>query len=200
MPKNTTGGNKHKKQAKGAFAERAKFLAADPDSQHYGICMSVLGNSRFEIIVYEKEKKKIYNPNTGKEELVETGEFNRVRRIGIARRGLKKKRMFVNKDTYVIVSLRDFQKDVCDIIHAYTDSYHINILRKKKLIPDETGGGANEVAFEMDIPSDDNSNDSSGDESENYVPPQQVPKEDYFNYNEIYKSDSENESDEIDKI
>ena len=58
---------------------------------------------------------------------------------------------------------------------------------------------ANEVAFEMDIPSEDNS-DNSSDESDNYVPPQQVPKEDYFNYNEIYKSDSESESDEIDKI
>ena len=63
MPKNTTGGNKHKKQAKGAFAERAKFLAADPDSQHYGICTSVLGNSRFEIIVYEKEKKNKVKKN-----------------------------------------------------------------------------------------------------------------------------------------
>ena len=45
----------------------------------------------------------------------------------------------------------------------------------------EVGSLRSSSLFEMDIPSEDNS-DNSSDESDNYVPPQQVPKEDYFNY------------------
>lgn len=41
-------------------------------------------------------------------------------RLGRIRGNMKKKRIFINKDDYVLVGLRDFQDDKADVLDKYT--------------------------------------------------------------------------------
>lgn len=115
--RNTTGGKKHKKQGN-ASAFSTEMVFAD-EEQNYGKVVKILGHSKFEIMIFIKTDK---------------GDFEAKTLIGNVRPSLKKKKMFANKDSFVIVSLRDFQENVCDIIHVYKQN-HVHILNKKKLIP-----------------------------------------------------------------
>lgn len=115
--KNTKGGKKHKKQ--GNVSQDFKSLVYAEEEQKYGKVIKILGNSRFEVSVYTKGENDDFTSNI---------------LIGIARIGLKKKRMFISNGCYVIVSLRDFQKNICDIVHVYKDN-HSSMLVKKQLIP-----------------------------------------------------------------
>ena len=115
--RNTAGGKKHKKQ--GNISNQNNEIIFADSEQNYGKVMKLLGHSKFEIMVFSKNGK---------------GDFEAKTIIGNARPRLKKKRMFANKDCFVIVSLRDFQESVCDIVHVYKQN-HVHILNKKKLIP-----------------------------------------------------------------
>lgn len=115
--RNTTGGKKYKKQ--GNASQLSTELVYADKEQNYGKVMKILGHSKFEIMVFIKNTKD---------------EFEAKTLIGNARPSLKKKRMFANKDSFVIVSLRDFQEKVCDIVHVYKQN-HVHVLNKKKLIP-----------------------------------------------------------------
>tara|TARA_E500000178_G_scaffold318368_1_gene339699 strand:- start:941 stop:1471 length:531 start_codon:yes stop_codon:yes gene_type:complete len=129
--KNTKGGKKHKKQ--GNVSQDFKKLTLADEEQKYGKVTKILGNSRFEICVYSKNKKN---------------EFTSQTITGVARIGLKKKRMFISNGCYVIVSLRDFQINICDIVHVYKD-IQIYMLVKKGMIPsNDSANGEDEFNFE----------------------------------------------------
>ena len=131
--RNTTGGKKHKKQ--GDIANQNTEIVFADSEQNYGKVMKLLGHSKFEIMVFSKNDK---------------GEFETKTVIGNARPRLKKKRMFANKDCFVIVSLRDFQESVCDIVHVYKQN-HVHILNKKNYIPSySVDNEANEVDVEFE--------------------------------------------------
>ena len=131
--RNTTGGKKHKKQ--GNIANQNNEIVFADSEQNYGKVMKLLGHSKFEIMVFSKNDK---------------GEFETKTVIGNARPRLKKKRMFANKDCFVIVCLRDFQEGVCDIVHVYKQN-HVHILNKKKFIPSySVDNEANEVDIEFE--------------------------------------------------
>jgi len=161
--RNTTGGKKHKKQGNSAN-QTTEFVFADKE-QNYGKVINLLGHSKFEIMVFYPKViviKDTKNKLPIKEDNLNCGNKNddyEVKTlIGNARPRLKKKRMFANKDCFVIVSLRDFQEGVCDIIHVYKQN-QVHILNKKKLIPSyslDTGVNEVEVEFEtqdkMEIP------------------------------------------------
>ena len=161
--RNTTGGKKHKKQGNSAN-QNTEFVFADKE-QNYGKVTKLLGHSKFEIMVFYPKviiQKDTENKLPTKEVLFNVGnkndDYDVKTLIGNARPRLKKKRMFANKDCFVIVSLRDFQEGVCDIIHVYKQN-HVHILNKKKLIPSySVDNEANEVDVEfetqdnMDIP------------------------------------------------
>ena len=115
--KNTKGGKKHKKQ--GNVSQDFKSLTYAEEDQKYGKVTKISGHSRFEISVYTKEENNDFTSDT---------------LIGIARIGLKKKRMFISNGCYVIVSLRDFQKNICDIVHVYKEN-QASMLVKKGHIP-----------------------------------------------------------------
>lgn len=115
--KNTKGGKKHKKQ--GNVSQEFKSLTYAEEDQKYGKVTKILGHSRFEVSVYTKE---------------DNDDFTSHIITGVARIGLKKKRMFISNGCYVIVSLRDFQKNICDIVHVYKEN-HASMLVNKQLIP-----------------------------------------------------------------
>lgn len=84
---------------------------ADPNGQTYGIISRALGACRFEICCVDN-----------------------IKRIGCIRGSIKKKMKIYSGDV-VIVSLRDFQDEKCDIIHKY-DTNDVIPLRNKGLIPE----------------------------------------------------------------
>ena len=43
------------------------------------------------------------------------------KRLGRIRGNMKKKRIFINKDDYVLVGLRDFQDEKADVLDKYTE-------------------------------------------------------------------------------
>ena len=94
MPKNKFGGNKAKK-GKNYISEK-DFIVKEPD-QEYAKVVKVLGSCNFEL-------------------MCEDG----ATRMGHAR-GKMRKKIWINENDTVLVGLRDFQDNKCDIIHKYSE-------------------------------------------------------------------------------
>lgn len=169
--RNTTGGNKHKKQAKGAIEARSKIEFADKE-QFYAECTNINGHSKFEVILYDKDER---------------GEFIGNKYLANARSNLKKKRMFVNKGSIMIVSKRDFQEGICDILYVYKDN-QVSVLKKKKLIPSSASDtkGDDENVFGYDDQDEDEDQDQQLE-----TPKPRSNNEPYFDYGSIIDDDVE---------
>ena len=107
---NKKGGKKHKKGKKSGQFE-TKQLRYKEEGQEYAQITRMKGNCRFDVKCFD-----------GKE------------RMAIMCGGMRKRR-FVNLQQVVLVSLRDFQDSVCDIIDSYDDN-QVRELKEKKEIPD----------------------------------------------------------------
>ena len=137
MGKNTKGGSKHKKYARNrdeSGRNDLKNLLKEP-GQEYAFVEKTLGNCRFTLHCWDK---KI--------------------RLGSVR-GKMRKRVWINRGEMVLVGLREFQDDKCDIIQKYTPD-QVNKLIKKKEFTDHFakdgktfGDGTNDtfVNFGQDI-------------------------------------------------
>ena len=106
---NKKGGKKHKKNKNKTF--ETKTLRFKEDGQEYAQITCTKGNCRFDVKCFD-----------GKD------------RMAILC-GSMRKRRFVNLRDVVLVSLRDFQDSVCDIIDNYDDN-QVRELKKLKEIPD----------------------------------------------------------------
>ena len=93
MPKNTFGGNGAKKAKNIVSNNRIQFKE---DLEDYAIVTQLLGNNRIKIICLHDNSEK----------------------IGIIRGNMRKK-IWISKDDIVLVSLREFQDNKCDIIYKY---------------------------------------------------------------------------------
>ena len=111
MGRNIKGGSKHKKYARNRNAVHKNKLSdlKKTENQEYAFIKDVLGNCRFKVICWDKKE-----------------------RLGILR-GKMKKRQWVNRGELVLISLREFQDDKCEIIQKYS-SDQVNILIKNNLI------------------------------------------------------------------
>jgi len=110
MPRgNQKGGKKHKRGKKDN--QYSKPLRIKEEGQEYAQIKTCKGNCRFDVICFD-----------GKE------------RIAILCGSMRKKK-FVNPRDVVLVSIRDFQDDKCDIIDVY-DYSHITMLKEQGQIPD----------------------------------------------------------------
>jgi translation initiation factor 1A len=107
---NKKGGKKHKKGKKSGQFD-TKQLRFKEDGQEYAQIIKMKGNCRFDVKCFD-----------GKE------------RIAIMC-GSMRKRKFVNLRQVVLVSLRDFQDSICDIIDSYDDN-QVRSLKEMKEIPD----------------------------------------------------------------
>uniref|UniRef100_A0A6C0C4A4 S1-like domain-containing protein n=1 Tax=viral metagenome TaxID=1070528 RepID=A0A6C0C4A4_9ZZZZ len=101
MP-NTKGGKKHKRNKN--QQKESKNLRLKEPGQEYAQIIKCKGNCRFDVLCFD-----------GKE------------RMAIMC-GTMRNRRFVNQNDIVLVSLRDWQDNVCDII----DNYDENLTRKLK--------------------------------------------------------------------
>lgn len=156
MP-NKKGGKKYKKNKQVNY--ETKDTRLKEEDQEYAQIKKCKGNCRFDVLCFD-----------GKE------------RMAIMC-GSMRKRKFVNVDDIVLVSIRDWQDDVCDIIDCYNDN-DIKKLKKIKHLPDNIKTNENYVeddeimddncgfTFSYDMPNDSESNSDiesdieSEDESE----------------------------------
>ena len=152
MP-NIKGGKKHKRNKKqNDYIE--KTLRLKEEGQEYAQITRCLGNCRFTVMCFD-----------GKE------------RMATMCGGMRKRR-FVNQNDIVLVSLRDWQDEKCDIIDNYDDNL-TKKLKSKGLVPDsikidtdkptdlDTDDGNMGFVFSTDIPNSDEEEmikESSSDE------------------------------------
>ena len=147
MPRgNQKGGKKHKRGKKDY--DETKILRGKENGQEYAQITSCKGNCRFDVKCC----------SDGKE------------RIAILC-GKMRKRRFVNMRDIVLVSLRDFQDNKCDIIDTYDDN-QVRKLKEMREIPEEFKleeeneyvDIGNDIEFVNDIPidSDDEMNSDDG--------------------------------------
>lgn len=101
---NKKGGKKHKKNGKKNFVE-SKLILKSEDNMRYGKVTQVLGNCRFNLILEDGSEK-----------------------LGILA-GRLRKRSWVNNNSIILSSIRDYQDNKCDIIHVYSDN-DISSLKK----------------------------------------------------------------------
>lgn len=103
MGKKNSGGKNFKKQKKEYISKQVRELIYRDDEQAYARIIKSLGDSRFECECFELESNLIGHV-----------------------RGAFKKRIWMVVGDIVLVSLRDFDKTRCDIIHKYTnDESHL---------------------------------------------------------------------------
>jgi len=131
MPKNKTGGKKSKK-GKNQVATTRQIDLKD-ELQEYAKVTKMLGNGRVKLSCFDGQE-----------------------RLGIIR-GKMRKRVWINVDEIVLVSLRDFENNKCDIIGKYTSD---DVRRLKQLgeLPenlevkeDDTGKSEEEADVEFNI-------------------------------------------------
>ena len=106
---NKKGGKKHKRGKKNGF--ETSFLRLKEPGQEYAQIIGCKGNCRFD-----------------------TKCFDGKNRLAILC-GTMRKRRFITMGDIVLISIRDFQDDKCDIIDVYNES-NVYTLKKDKHIPD----------------------------------------------------------------
>ena len=160
MP-NTKGGKKHKRNKKqNDYVE--KTLRLKEEGQEYAQITRCLGNCRFTVMCFD-----------GKE------------RMATMCGGMRKRR-FVNQNDIVLVSLREWQDEKCDIIDNYDDNL-TKKLKSKGLVPDS-------IKLDSDKPNDlDIDDDNMG-----FVFSTDIPNSD--SEEEIIKNSSSDEESEEEKI
>ena len=109
MSKNVKGkGGKKKRRGKNDTGPVSrKLILADSDDQEYAQVIKLLGNARLQAKCFKKNKT--------------TGEFTSKTRICLIR-GKMRKRVWINNNDMILVSLREFDDDKGDVIHKYEDN------------------------------------------------------------------------------
>ena len=109
MPKNIKGGKKAKGLKNSGISNKNRDIPVpiEDDDSHIAIITKVQGDSRFlcQIINSYGLQSKVYPVNLSKGTLNKFG-----------------KGIIIGTDTYILISIREFQKDKGDIIFIYQDS------------------------------------------------------------------------------
>lgn len=113
MPKNKIGGSGAKRAASKNNGQSARLIPFKEELQDYGIVKSLLGNGRVKVFCLT----------------------DNVERLGTIRGSMYKK-VWINKDDVVLISLREYQDDKCDIIFKYNQD-EVKTLKKQNEIPKE---------------------------------------------------------------
>uniref|UniRef100_A0A7S4KQJ8 S1-like domain-containing protein n=1 Tax=Paramoeba aestuarina TaxID=180227 RepID=A0A7S4KQJ8_9EUKA len=125
MPKNKGKGGKSKRKGKNKNDEGDKReLLMKEEGQEYAQVVKMLGNCRFEAFCFDGQT-----------------------RIGHVR-GKFRKKVWINRDDIILVGLRDFQDDKCDVIHRYTAD-EARRLKNKGELPAKTRIGVDPTDDDM---------------------------------------------------
>lgn len=111
MKAKSKGGNKFKKMKKG-FGEVLTKLETADKFQNYAQVVSMLGDGRIKIKCLVDNKI--------------------VEKLGIIR-GSMRKRQWINSGDIVIVCIREFETDKCDVIYVYPKDRRNEIIKKASL-------------------------------------------------------------------
>jgi translation initiation factor 1A len=112
MPRNKFGGNKAKKGKNVQTPTEIVFAESD---QQYAKITKTLGNRRFEVLCLIDKKIRIAHI-----------------------RGNMRRSNWITINDIVLVSLRNFQDDKCDIIYKYTEEEKIKLIKLGELTYDDT--------------------------------------------------------------
>lgn len=146
MPKgNQKGGKKHKRNKN--YNEESRSLRIKETGQEYAKVTKCKGNCRFDVSCCDGKQR------------------------GAILCGAMRKRKFINQGDLVLVSIREWQDDICDIIDSY-DQNQAKKLKQDKHLPDTFLLGEenpyqdlnDEIEFSTDMPSDNSSDE--GDNSD----------------------------------
>jgi len=111
MPKKK---KKRKKKITAPLGARKIFDLVKTEGQEYAKVTALLGNRRV-TLDYMHGKK----------------------RLGRIRGNMKKKRIFINKNDYVLISLRDFQDEKADLLDKYTPQEVKRLIRAGEMAEDK---------------------------------------------------------------
>ena len=154
MPKNIKGG---KKGRRGKNEVEERYFEEKTFGQAYALVTQYFGNGRVEVncfIEKENNDSSSIEKQTDQDQDINYGnkekEFEIEKKLGIIRGAIRKKK-YKNNVTVgclVIVGLRDFEKEKCDILHVYNND-EARKLRKKGDIPNiAIDSGINEIKEE----------------------------------------------------
>ena len=191
MPKNTTGGKKHKR-AKNVVKEE-KIIEGDNEFQFYAKVNKKLGGGNFSVDVFIPEKRERKKNNGEFQEKITR--FEEIRKDQIALiRGSIRKRCRIDVGNLVLVSLREFENKKVDIIHSYKID-DANTLKRLNKLPKSK-------IFENDDTSDINFAVEEDEGSENFVIEYNNKYKGSYtsNYDLIPEMNDEISEDEIDNI
>ena len=107
MARNKGGGSKHKK-GKSLGQVETLLLRSEEDREFYAHVLKAYGNGQFGVRLVVSDANA---------QLTLTPKEYRGRISGRMRK--QKRRNFVNKDDFVLISKRDFEEDKVDILHVY---------------------------------------------------------------------------------
>ena len=129
MVKNSgKGGKGNRKKASRNVVQNRRELILKEQQQEYALVTDILGQCRFRCECQDGKK-----------------------RLGKIRGALQKK-AWIKKNNWVLVSLREFQEDKCDIIHLYNDIdvKKLSRIGELKHVPIEDSSGEDENGVEDD--------------------------------------------------
>eukprot|EP01017_Pseudomicrothorax_dubius_P023978 TRINITY_DN2552_c0_g1_i1.p1 TRINITY_DN2552_c0_g1~~TRINITY_DN2552_c0_g1_i1.p1 ORF type:complete len:156 (-),score=72.16 TRINITY_DN2552_c0_g1_i1:155-622(-) len=113
MPKNFGKGGKNRRRGKGDTHDQKRELVFKEDGCEYAQAMRMLGNGRLEAYCFDGKKRLAHI------------------------RGNMKKKVWIASGDIILVSLRDFEDEKCDVIHKY-NAEEARQLQKLGEIPSET--------------------------------------------------------------
>ena len=127
MPNKSKGGNKHKRKKAGTDQNERQNMVYKEEGEEYALVNKMVGGGRCSITLPDKSNK-----------------------LAIIRGKLRRRKTWISPGDLVLVAIRDFQCDKCDVIHKYTPG-QLQMLKKKNSLPigffnissDETDTGAN---------------------------------------------------------
>ena len=144
MPKNTGRGGKNYRRGNNKTAIKRELVLKE-EGTVYGQILKMLGNGRVEVYCVDS-----------------------VKRIGNIR-GKMKRRVWIGVGDVVLISLRDFQNEKCDVILKYTPE-EVRQLKAQDQIPDSIEVNENDpnldIEFEEGKANDDSSDDDDDDSSD----------------------------------
>jgi len=173
MPKNKGKGGKNRRRGKNENEQAKRELDLKEDGQEYAQVTKILGNGRVNAYCFD-----------GKERLANI-------------RGKMRKKIWINTNDIVLVGLRDFQPEKCDVIQKYNPD-EARRLKAQGHIPDNINiedGGKKEVDDNMIAFA--NENDDDADLLENEEEQIAAQPDRYIDLSDLSSSEeSESEEDE----
>eukprot|EP01084_Bolivina_argentea_P272277 463544_1 len=110
MPKNKGKGGKTRRRGKNVNEQTQRELILKEEGQEYVQVLKMLGNGRLEAFCFDCK--------------------TRICKI----RGKMLKKVWINKDDIILISLRNFQDDKADVIHKYLPD-EVQELKRKDQLP-----------------------------------------------------------------